>query len=205
MLQEERQRRSKQEILHAALAEFGSHEYGEVNMENICKRHGISKGMMYHYYSNKDELFLLCVEDTFTALKASVEEGIQGIKKQDVVETIRSFFMLREYYLDANPERIRIFECAMLRPPEHLREEIRKLWEPLHQLNKSFIHSVISSMPLREGMDDEKVMRYLDSIEPVLRTILVRYAGMEKIQDVHKLFEVSGEVLDMLLSGVMKQ
>ena len=39
--------------LSAALEEFGTYGYDKVNMERICGNHGISKGMMYHYYSNK--------------------------------------------------------------------------------------------------------------------------------------------------------
>ena len=53
MTQKERQERSREEIYQAALEEFGTSGYDNVNMERICGNHGISKGMMYHYYSNK--------------------------------------------------------------------------------------------------------------------------------------------------------
>ena len=76
MKQQERQERSRREIFQAAMEEFGAHGYDKVSMENLCTRHGISKGMMYHYYSNKDELFLLCVQDVFQNLKAQIEQEI---------------------------------------------------------------------------------------------------------------------------------
>ena len=78
MTQKERQERSRREIFQAAMEEFGANDYGQVTMEAICTRHGISKGMMYHYYSNKDELFLLCVEDTMAALRAYLEREEEG-------------------------------------------------------------------------------------------------------------------------------
>ena len=62
MKQQERQKKSKEKILQAAITEFSASGYDKVTMENICTRHGISKGMMYHYYSGKDDLFLLCVQ-----------------------------------------------------------------------------------------------------------------------------------------------
>lgn len=74
MTQKERQEHSRREIYRAALEEFGTNGYDQVNMERICANHGISKGMMYHYYSSKDQLFLLCVERTFSDLKAYVEQ-----------------------------------------------------------------------------------------------------------------------------------
>ena len=73
MMQKERQERSREEIYPAALNEFGSLGYENVSMERICRQHGISKGMIYHNYSNKDELFLLCVERVFTDLKDHIE------------------------------------------------------------------------------------------------------------------------------------
>lgn len=82
MTQQERQERSRRDIFQAAMEQFGSKDYEKVTMESICSGHGISKGMMYHYYSNKDELFLLCVEDTFCALKTHIERETQSLEGQ---------------------------------------------------------------------------------------------------------------------------
>ena len=90
MTQKERQARSRREILQAAQEEFGSSGYDGVNMEGICTRHGISKGMMYHYYSNKDELFLLCVQDTFQELKAYVERESEALSGQSGLAALRN-------------------------------------------------------------------------------------------------------------------
>ena len=60
MTQQERKQRSKEKILAAAMAEFGTKDFDAVTMDGICFAHGISKGMMYHYVSGKDELFLQC-------------------------------------------------------------------------------------------------------------------------------------------------
>ena len=73
MKQAQRQERSRREILQAAMEEFGTHNYSDVTIDNICSRHGISKGMMYHYYSGKDDLFLLCAREMFQALKEHMD------------------------------------------------------------------------------------------------------------------------------------
>ena len=70
--QAERRQNSRREILCAAMEEFGTRGYGGVSIEGICTRHGISKGMMYHYYSGKDELFLDCVRQVFEDRKSVV-------------------------------------------------------------------------------------------------------------------------------------
>ena len=68
MTQKERQERSRREIYHAALQEFGAADFDAVTMDSICMNHKISKGMLYHYYANKDELCLSCAGEVFQSL-----------------------------------------------------------------------------------------------------------------------------------------
>lgn len=73
------------------MEEYGSREYESVTMDCICANHNISKGMMYHYYSNKDELFLACVQDTFQALKDYIVENAEKPDGCNTLDTIRNF------------------------------------------------------------------------------------------------------------------
>lgn len=45
------------EILAAALEAFGEHGFAATRLDDIAKRAGISKGTLYLYYKNKEELF----------------------------------------------------------------------------------------------------------------------------------------------------
>lgn len=205
MTQQERQAHSRAEILHAAMEEFGSRDYDQVTMESICKNHGISKGMMYHYYSNKDELFLLCVQEMFLALKAQAEQNTAPPGTADILTDIQSFFLSREYFLQSHPKYQRIFENAMLHPPEHLQQQIQALREPLRRLNWAFLEQLTSAMPLRPGVEREQVTHYLENMELVFRDVLLRYQGQQQTQNVHTMLKSATEILDMLLFGVLRQ
>ena len=205
MTQKERQERSRKEIYQAALEEFGTYGYDKVNMERICGNHGISKGMMYHYYSGKDDLFLLCVEDTFCALKSYIEQYMAQSREPDAVAQIKNFFMIREYFLQLHPERKLIFETAVLRPPDHLHGQIQKLWSPLRQLNREFLEQVADSVPLRPCLAREDAARYLECAGTVFRSVLRHCCGDNPPGDLHTLLESAGGALDMLLFGVLKQ
>lgn len=202
MTQEERQERSRQKIFSAAMAEFGSGEYETVTMDRICANHAISKGMMYHYYSSKDDLFLLCVEDTFRALKEYVETHAQKPDGQNTTETIRNFFMLREYFIELHPQCRRIFETALFHPPAHLAEEIERLHEPISDFNREYLRDVIAHMPLRQGIRPENAMQMLEGIE-----FLVRSSGRRglKFQNINAAIAYLDELLDMALFGVLGQ
>ena len=179
MTQKERQERSRKEIYQAALEEFGTYGYDKVNMERICGNHGISKGMMYHYYSNKDELFLLCVERTFQELRAHVERDMAHLSGEDTAAAVKDFFMIRECFFQLHPQQKLVFESAMLRPPKHLAAQIQALRAPM-------------------------VTRYLETIESLFQNMIVSYQGGHPAQDFHAMLETAGELLNMVLFGILR-
>lgn len=201
MTQQERQERSRRDIFQAAMEQFGSKDYEKVTMESICSGHGISKGMMYHYYSNKDELFLLCVEDTFCALKTHIERETQSLEGQPVLACIRNYFLLREYYFQYHPEQKRIFENAMLRPPEHLIQQIQKLHHPIREMNVRFLQGIAERLTLRPGLDRGRVLRYLERLEDFC---LIYQRSGQADYDLHMMLKDAQELLDMALFGVIQ-
>ena len=205
MTQKERQARSRREILQAAQEEFGSSGYDGVNMEGICTRHGISKGMMYHYYSNKDELFLLCVQDTFQELKDYVEREPEALSGQSGLAALRNYFLCREHFFQQHPGQKRIFETAMLHPPAHLEEQIQALRAPIRALNQRFLERVIAGMDLRPGLGQKQAARYLESAESVFWSVVRQYQVEQEEDGLHTVLGAVQEVLDMVLFGVVRQ
>lgn len=205
MTQKERQERSRKEIFQAAVEEFGQEGYEKVTMERICSNHTISKGMMYHYYSNKDELFLQCVQKIFEALKSHIEENIEELFNQNTFDAIKNYFLIRVHFFELYPQYKLIFETAIIYPPKHLSEQIQVLHQPIMDMNWHFLETVVARMSLRPELNPEKVMGYLQSIEPVLQSIVNRYQAEKTSQDLHTMLEAVQEILNMVLFGVLKQ
>ena len=205
MTHQERQAYSKAVILQAAMDEFGSRDYNQVNMETICKNHCISKGMMYHYYSNKDELFLLCAQKTFDDLKVYVEQNMTTSGTEDPLQHIQHYFMIRESFFQLYPLQKRVFETALFRTPEHLKDDIRTLREPIRQLNLAFLEQLTSDIPLRPGLNRNLVTHYLENIESLFREVVFCAHPEKGSQDLHTVLETVTEVLDIFLFGVLQQ
>ena len=205
MTQKERQARARQEIFRAAMEEFGTHNYDEVTMESICANHGISKGMMYHYYANKDDLFLLCVQDTFQALGEEVARGAGKLEGQPPGDAIRNFFMIREYYFQQHPKRRKVFENVMFRAPQHLENDIRELRRPIRELNRRFLDRIVEGMSLRDNLTPAVVMRYIECIDGIFPTLLRQYQAGGQTEDLHSMLAAAGQILDMVLFGLMQK
>ena len=205
MTQKERQERSKREILNAAFEEFGKKDYDHVTMDAICLRGKISKGMMYHYYSGKDELFLLCTKELFLDLKEYVEKNAEKILKKDAAEAMMEFFMIREEYFNEYPQKKNLFENALFRTPKHLAEQIRELREPLRELNRLFFKKVVTKMKLRDGLSVENAAKFVESFEYVFWTFVNHYCSDNEKIDFNSIIQASKQVMDMIIFGIAKQ
>lgn len=204
MTQKERQEHSRQEILQAALDEFGTYEYAQVTVDNVCARHNISKGMLYHYYSGKDDLFLLCVGDTFEKLSEFVAQNEFQLKDHSALDSLTAYYQCREQFFAAHPRRRKVFESAMLHPPAHSESKLRELRAPVWQINRQFWQRVVRQYPLRAGLKEEQVMRYLESIDYAFQTILEQYNEAGNARDIYDILQITSEILEMLLFGVMQ-
>lgn len=205
MKQQERQKKSKEKILQAAITEFSTSGYDKVTMENICTRHRISKGMMYHYYSGKDDLFLLCVQNMYQMMQQYLEENMAELEKKDALHALKEFWMLRESFFGEHPPFKNIFENALLRTPPHLFEKIEEIRGPIEALNRQFLHRTIGKIELRENLKKENVSIYLEAMESVFWKLVEQYRREQRISDVHSLMEAAGELWDMVLLGVVRQ
>lgn len=201
MTQKERQEHSRKAIIQAAQEEFGHADFDTVTMDSICAKHGISKGMMYHYYANKDQLFLACVGEVFRLLHQFLTDNRVVTAKQPAFEAIKQYFLLRETFFRDCPEKKHIFENAMLFPPKHLAAQIRELRAPIKAENDRFLQQVFDHMNVRKGVSRDQAAHYLYSIYTVFWTLLKHYR--EHTTNLDEMLKASEEILDMMLFGIV--
>ncbi|PRC92442.1 TetR/AcrR family transcriptional regulator [Solimicrobium silvestre] len=80
-----------QELLSAALEIFVERGYAATRLEEVARKAGVSKGTLYLYFENKEELFKAVVRDTIVPNIAQAEQLIsefQGSTKELFIELI---------------------------------------------------------------------------------------------------------------------
>ena len=111
MKQEEKNRRSRSHILEHAFAEFAQQGYLGASVNAICTAGSISKGLLYHYYADKDALYLACVGRCFQDLTDALSAELHA-------QTVTP-----DQYFDA---RLRYFAEHPLRRADHQRQGRRR-------------------------------------------------------------------------------
>lgn len=207
MTQQERQRHSRRRILTAAAAEFGAHDYDAVTMDSICARHGLSKGLMYHYYAGKEELFLACVQAVFDALVRTLSEHEQALSALPPEQALCGFLVLRERYFQQFPVQKNLFENALIRTPPALAGKIQAMRGPLRACNLRFLRqAVLRRLPLRPGLTEEQVTRYLEHVGLLFWQLVPqgRTPDGQPLSDLHALSAAAAQLLDLVLHGVVR-
>ena len=67
-----------QELIAAALDLFVERGFASTRLEDVAKRAGVSKGTLYLYFTNKEELFKAVVRDTIVPALGEAEDLIAG-------------------------------------------------------------------------------------------------------------------------------
>lgn len=81
-------------ILNAALKEFSSQGFDNASTNVIAKEAGISKALMFHYVSSKQELFLV-VYDYFSELIRSNYLELMNYDEKDIFVRLRQSYILQ--------------------------------------------------------------------------------------------------------------
>jgi AcrR family transcriptional regulator len=67
-----------QELLAAALDLFVERGFASTRLEDVARRAGVSKGTLYLYFTNKEELFKAVVRDSIVPIIGAAEDSIAG-------------------------------------------------------------------------------------------------------------------------------
>lgn len=82
----------REELLRAALHSFVEHGFAATKLEDVGARAGVSKGTVYLYFSNKEDLFRSAVRESILPYIESGEERIAG-HAGDPLELLQEIFM----------------------------------------------------------------------------------------------------------------
>ena len=156
MKREEKNQQTRRRIMDSALAEFARQGYGASSVNTICAAEGISKGIIYHYFSTKDELYLACMEECFRALTEFLRSNapLEGT----VEEQLEGYFSARTAFFRAHPVYQPIFCQAVISPPAHLGDEVQACKQAFDDLNISILENLLLPLPLREGITMAEVV-----------------------------------------------
>ena len=102
MKRDEKNQLTRRKILESACVEFASHGFEAGSVNTICQNGGVSKGIIYHYFSSKEELYLECVAECFDRLTDYMQDKLSAMQEDESDRVLSAYFDLRMDYFREN-------------------------------------------------------------------------------------------------------
>lgn len=196
MKQKERNRLSRERILEQAFAEFAKQGYLGASVNTICTQGKISKGLLYHYYADKDALYLACAQLCFQDLTAYLKERLWG---RDIQPD--EYFNARLEFFGEHPMHQRLFCDIAVNPPRQLGDELAKCRASFDALNESLLTTILETQTLAEGLTVADAIFQLRLFEDCFSTYLKK-AGEEVLQ-VERHNQLAKQTFHTMLYGLI--
>lgn len=204
MKREEKSALSRQRILAAALKEFSQRGYEGAALNAVWAENGISKGIIYHHFKDKDELYLLCVEECFSAITTYLQTVAKHLTG-NAQKRLRDYFDARLRFFAEQPNYLGIFIDASFHSPEKLSAQIATLRHSFDELNISVLTELLQSESLRPGLSVDMVVNdfrmYMDYFNMHFKATCREGYSQKDILHEHE--ESCHRQLDILLYGVL--
>lgn len=151
---------SRRRILMAAIREFAENGYIRASTNAIVRDAGTSKGLLFHYFKSKKDLY-------FAALEYAVESMIDyfmqnlGNLPADPVDRFIRWAHLKLKALMEQPLIYKMTVGGITEAPEDIRSEARSRLDKIAQDVMPAFMSGIDFSRLRQGVDPQKALRYI--------------------------------------------
>ena len=174
-------------ILDAAVSLFTSKGYLATRMEDVAKTAGISKGLTYFYYKNKEDLFMALTKKAFDQFKDEFRDVYRSKGKSgldmltDLLVKIVAFAKANQVYYDSILNFLDLLK--KYNNPETRKQIDPKTLESVHFLKLLEIHhepAKIGIMMVNQGIKDGSIRTELQP-DITFYTVWSMIIGFEKM------------------------
>lgn len=198
----EKNMQTRRKIIDSAILEFGEKSYGEASVNTICSTGNISKGIIYHYFKDKDELYLNCVRECFDALTdyLGTVVTVDGLSAEGAME---GYFDARIAFFEAHPSYLGIFCGAVTNPPVHLSAAVDEITAGFNAQTVWIMTALLGKVKLRPDVTLEEVIEVFREYQDFVNVrIQMRTSGKSTLEEHEKRCRRS---LQILLYGVIER
>jgi AcrR family transcriptional regulator len=142
-----------QEILDAAFAEFSRNGYATTTLERIAERAGVTKGTIYVYFENKEQLFISMVREFTKGAQEIVHEMFEK-HEGSTAELLRAQFSFIYQHLVEDRRRrevVRMLIAEASRFPELADRYYNDILRPCLDMLKKAIQRGIDRGEIRKS------------------------------------------------------
>jgi len=159
----------KQEIIDAAIREFGEHSYDAASINRIIKASGTSKGTFYHYFRDKKDLYFSIIYDMIRIKQEYMGRMMAQVENQaDFFELMKAQVKVAAQLVEDMPELYQ-FGVMYAKESSGIKDEIsEKFIAPIGDYFQQIVEVAIQQGKFTDQYPPEFVAR-------IIRYLIVNY------------------------------
>lgn len=142
-------------IINAATRVFSENGYEKASTNAIVKEAKISKGILFHYFKSKKELYISLYEYLSELFTDKIYEKVDW-HEHDIFITIRSVTLIKFELFSVYPDLINFLTSAFSEEAPEVKDDIEKYKEKMVQSSFATLFSNIDTSKFKDGIDVKK-------------------------------------------------
>ena len=189
-------------ILRAALEEFAEKGYRAASTNRIAGQAGVAKGLVFHYFGNKQALYLAVydwiAEELMSAMEAAIAEAPADLFERVFQVSARKLALMRE-----TPLRTR-FALRTRTAPREIRALLHARSQQANQQRMvARLLEGVDTSQLRPGVSKEEAMEAIMTISAGLENMVTALLETDAPEpDLQPIFDRSRRLLILLRDGL---
>jgi TetR/AcrR family transcriptional regulator len=147
-------------IINAAIKEFAEKGYSNASTNEIVKEAGISKGLLFHYFQNKKQLFFFLFDSCVELITDDFYKKID-LSETDFFQRIRQSVLIKMELLAQYPDLFKFVEKAYMDDAADIQAEMQKKIRELNHINIGKIYEGIDVSKFRDDIDIQKIFKII--------------------------------------------
>lgn len=150
----------RERILNAAINEFAQKGFKNASTNEIVREAGISKGLLFHYFKNKKQLYLFLYD---YLMEIMAEEYFQKpwVEEKDFLRKMQMASLTKLELFKKYPLIFKFFLTGYSETDIEVKNEIDERNQKIIGSNLPRVYDNVDLSKLREGMDAEKAIHLI--------------------------------------------
>ncbi|MCD6551183.1 TetR/AcrR family transcriptional regulator [Thermotoga sp.] len=198
----------KELILKAAVEVFGEKGFRNATTDEIAKKAGVAKGLIFHYFRTKKELYYQTYVFVSEKLRKEFEEFMQKHEDEDIFVFMEKWMEKKITYSAEHPEVFN-FLITLVSVDRDLQGRILRYLEAAQRIFFDFIRKKLKNLELADEVTEDMAFKLLWCFSKGFEEgyILKIYQGRPDSlkRDIKKISEEAKVMFRVMKRGLLKK
>ena len=195
----------KEKILKACMEVFAEKGYEGASTNEIVQKAGISKGILFHYFGNKKNLFLYILDRTLERAVDEINSKLEPLPS-DIFERISVTGMIKMKMAIEQPLLYKLLFVTFVNTPDSLKVAAQERLKKLTDIALPMIYNGLDFSKIRKGVDPlkaiEVVVLFMEGLQAKSMEAFRNATAEESLLFMDKLKSDTMEYMEILKKGI---